>query len=143
VPPLGRSSSTCKKNIKAWARGMMKEVGAKRERACRKEITSWPPRISYLKHEGDVLHKLCTQRKCNFAKRTILHKSAFIHKWALALPNHLLSQAPKRHQPMTIRLLCFSKCLESWDHRFEAHEWQIWTMHHRWMEVEKKQHDFA
>jgi hypothetical protein len=29
LPPLGRSSSTCKRNIKAWARGMMKEVGAK------------------------------------------------------------------------------------------------------------------
>jgi hypothetical protein len=40
-----------------------------------------------------------------------LHKSAFIHKWALALPNHLLSQAPKRHQPITIRSLCF---LNAW-----------------------------
>lgn len=52
LPPLGRSSSTCKKNIKAWARGMMKE-------------------------EGDVLHKLCTQRKCNFAKITIFAQECF------------------------------------------------------------------
>jgi hypothetical protein len=72
LPPLGRSSSTCKKSIKAWARGMMKEIGAKkRKKACRKEITSQPPKISYLKH-GDVLCKLCTQRKCNFAKIKII-----------------------------------------------------------------------
>jgi hypothetical protein len=78
LPPLGRSSSTCKKNIKAWARGMMKEVGAKkRKKACRKKITSRPPKISYLKHEGDVLRKLCTQRKCNFAKITIFAQECF------------------------------------------------------------------
>ncbi len=41
LPPLGRSCSTCKKNIKAWARGMMKEVGAKKKKkVSRKEITS-------------------------------------------------------------------------------------------------------
>jgi len=90
---------------------------------------------------------------CKLYTRASIHK--LTHSFTLATQPSLLSQSlkqlnclllqiPKHHCPMTIRALGFSKCLESCDHKFETYdELQIWTIHHRWMVVEGKQHNFA